>query len=591
MTSRLDQYYASELQYLADAGREFAKLHPQEAALLNPDNVQARDPHVERLFQNFAFLTGRIRAKLDDELPELSQSLLALLSPHYSRPIPSLATVQLMPDFTQLTASDRVEAGRSVKSRPLDVSKSAPPLTCSFRTCYAVDLQPLELVSASLSAPVEGRQAIELVFALRGSANWRDLAIDRIRLLLRGKSHQLAYSLYHHLNEHVSRVDLIGAPDGPVVAGSIEPVGFGRDEAVVPCPMSSFPGTRLVLEYLCFPEKFLYVDLCGLGALSSVSKSGELRVRIGFEGEAPAWWTGSISKDTFLQFCTPAINLFSEHAFPVDFDQRTSEYEVQIDQNLPDAFQVYAITSVLGRPSGDPGAEPRAYPAFLRFEHGGQEDEPYYHVTTRASPAGGVQTYLSLVTPEGAPADLPEQVLTVDGECFNGDYPTRLGPGDIPFRGDDMPHVVAKVRNLGRPTSVRPPVLGGAMAWHFISHLALNHLSLSDVETLSGILRLHDRTGDPANKRRLSGLTSVAISDERALIIRNGMAMQGMDISVELDESCFTELGDAYLFGQVLRHFMALYASINSFTRLRVRCVKSNQEWQWDALDGGQMSL
>ena len=66
------------------------------------------------------------------------------------------------------------------------------------------------------------------------------------------------------------------------------------------------------------------------------------------------------------------------------------------------------------------------------------------------------------------------------------------------------------------------------------------------------------------------------------------MAIQGMEVGVTLDEGCFTDVGDAYLFAQVLRHFMALYASINSFVRLRVQCVKSGEEWLWPAMDGRQ---
>ncbi|MDU3889721.1 MAG: type VI secretion system baseplate subunit TssF, partial [Serratia liquefaciens] len=41
---------------------------------------------VERLLEGFAFLTGRLRQKLDDELPELSHSLMHLLWPNYMRP-------------------------------------------------------------------------------------------------------------------------------------------------------------------------------------------------------------------------------------------------------------------------------------------------------------------------------------------------------------------------------------------------------------------------------------------------------------------------------------------------------------------------
>ncbi len=624
---QLDHYYASELQYLTDAGREFARAHPQQAALLNPDNVQARDPHVERLFENFAFLAANIRARLDDDIPELSQSLLGLLCPHYTRAVPALATVQLLPDFTQLTGVVRVEADSSVKSNPMMVSAATEQLSCSFRTCYPVDLYPLELTSARMCGPLQGCDGIEMVFELRGTAKWEQLQLDRIRLHLRGESHQLIYSLYYHLMHRVARVEwefagvsrAAGLPvrgtggsrctSGPVgTPAGIEPVGFGRCEQVIPYDTQSFPGFRLVHEYFCFPEKFFYVDLCGFAdRLASVSGNA-IAVRIWFQGEAPAWW--NLSKENFHQFCTPAINLFSEHAFPIDFDQRVSEYPIYVDKSLPDGYQVHSVKAVVGRPTGQSTADPRAYCSFLDFRApharaagrtGSAGEQAYYHVRSHHRTEGELECTLSLVTPEGSAAVLPEQVLAVDVEAFNGDYPSRLRPGDICFRGEDMPHLVASVRNFSSPTRVRWPVTGGAQTWHFISHLALNHLSLLDAPergyesasggALSGVLQLYDWTGEPANARRLSGLTAVTIRDQRAVIVRQGTVVQGMEVRVDIDESCFTDIGDAYLFGQVLRHFLALYATINSFVRLRVQCTKSNEEWQWPALDGRQMMI
>ena len=47
-----------------------------------------RRPHVERLIEAFAYLTARIRTKLDDEFPEITASLLSVLYPHYLAPSP-----------------------------------------------------------------------------------------------------------------------------------------------------------------------------------------------------------------------------------------------------------------------------------------------------------------------------------------------------------------------------------------------------------------------------------------------------------------------------------------------------------------------
>ena len=48
-----------------------------------------RGPHVERLLEGFAFLAARVYQKIDDEFPQIVESLISVLYPYYLRPIPS----------------------------------------------------------------------------------------------------------------------------------------------------------------------------------------------------------------------------------------------------------------------------------------------------------------------------------------------------------------------------------------------------------------------------------------------------------------------------------------------------------------------
>src|SRR5580704_7339041 len=54
---------------------------------------KCEDPHVERLLEGFAFLAARVYMKIDDEFPEVVESLLSILYPYYLRPIPSASVV------------------------------------------------------------------------------------------------------------------------------------------------------------------------------------------------------------------------------------------------------------------------------------------------------------------------------------------------------------------------------------------------------------------------------------------------------------------------------------------------------------------
>ena len=48
-----NRYYEEELNYLIEAGREYASAHPERARFLNLSDPRHRDPHVERLVEAF----------------------------------------------------------------------------------------------------------------------------------------------------------------------------------------------------------------------------------------------------------------------------------------------------------------------------------------------------------------------------------------------------------------------------------------------------------------------------------------------------------------------------------------------------------
>ena len=86
-----NHHYQSELTALRQLGKRFAERSPALAPFLGQSG---RDPDVERLLEGFAFLSGRLRQKLDDELPVLILSLMILLWAMYMRPLPSFIMLQ-----------------------------------------------------------------------------------------------------------------------------------------------------------------------------------------------------------------------------------------------------------------------------------------------------------------------------------------------------------------------------------------------------------------------------------------------------------------------------------------------------------------
>ena len=111
--------------------------HPKQQLML--DGESCDDPHVERMIESFAFLAARIHKKIDDDFPQISDALLAILLPHLLRPVPSMSVVQLnLPSNTQLSSLQRIPAGTSLLTRPV---KGLP---LRYRCSWPVEVAPIE---------------------------------------------------------------------------------------------------------------------------------------------------------------------------------------------------------------------------------------------------------------------------------------------------------------------------------------------------------------------------------------------------------------------------------------------------------------
>ncbi|MBP9569056.1 MAG: type VI secretion system baseplate subunit TssF, partial [Aeromonadaceae bacterium] len=67
---RLEHYFQDELYRLRQQGGELAAAFPSLCRYLGHAGA---DPDVERLLEGAAFLTATLRARIDDQFPELSQ--------------------------------------------------------------------------------------------------------------------------------------------------------------------------------------------------------------------------------------------------------------------------------------------------------------------------------------------------------------------------------------------------------------------------------------------------------------------------------------------------------------------------------------
>jgi type VI secretion system protein ImpG len=189
---------------------------------------------------------------------------------------------------------------------------------------------------------------------------------------------------------------------------------------------------------------------------------------------------------------------------------------------------------------------------------------------------------LSLVDPALTPADPGELTVLAHCLCTN-----RLLAEQVPAGARlefDEAAGGARAICLHRPSAPRPAPLGGETAWRLISHLGLNYLTLSGgpdaLAALRETLLLHAEPEDAAARQQVMGLDALACRRATRRIgqgVRSGLA-QGLAISLTVDERRFAG-ASALMLGAVLDHFLALQASVNSFTQLTLLSRQRNGAW------------
>ncbi len=616
MSRSLYPYYEKELYFLRQAAQEFARQYPATAGRLLLEPNRSVDPHVERMLEGFAFLAGRVQHKLDDEFPELTNALLGVMYPHYLAPIPSFAILQFDADPAGLTSPTGF-------SLPVGTRVHTPPVSgvpCRYRTSYPLTLWPIEVRQADWLTPPFPRDfrpppgsiaALRLLLEIPSGPRFADLKLDRLRLFLNGDG-QLVADLYEALlNRSISVVFRDPAtaknPDGDrrvtlAPRDCLFPVGFGRDEGLVPLPPQSLPAYRLLTEYFAFPEKFTFVDLGGFAAAKSVLGGRQVEVLVFSRRTWPLLEQG-VEAGTFRLGCTPVVNLFEQTAEPINLTHARSEYRVIPDVSAPQGMEVYSVDSVRASLQGESDAEFRP---FFSVRYGKGSGRAFWHPVRRPAESAddkGTEMFLELVDLDFRPSSPGDGVLVVRTTCTNRDLPVilRQSGGRISFTAEVAGPIV-RIRTLAGPTPPsRPAALRGAH-WRLVSHLNLNHLTLdggdAGAEALRTLLGLYDPgAADPTRRTSgnqvIDGVTNVSARPavRRVGKLSAGGFCRGLAIDLELDEEKFVGSG-AYLLASVLERFFALHSAINSFTELTVRLKGSKVPYaEWPPRAGEQPLL
>lgn len=601
MDDALLSYYERELSYVRQMGAEFARKYPKIAGRLLLEHDKSTDPHTERLLEAFAFISGRIHKKIDDDFPEITESLFNIIYPHYNNPIPSLTIVRFEPIMQNISeAGYLIERGTKLYSRPVNGTP------CQFRTCQPVNIWPVEVAAAGFKDPKVlkkgAQQAIHLQLRTANKIPFSALGWQNLRFFLHGQ-HEQVFNLYELLFNNVCHVECEppgshGAARSISLGGSaIGPVGFDDEEGVLPFSKRSFPGYRLLFEYFAFPEKFLFFDLLGLDRLRETRIDDTLDVWIYLNKTARSNLV--INRETFCLHAAPAVNLFAKIAEPIRVEQRKTEYQVVPDIRRQEAMEVYSIDRVTASLGAKAGEQFEYRPFYSMRHHLREEDEnsrqAFWHIQRRQSEKkgdNGTDVYLSFADLDFKPTDPEVEILAVHATCSNRDLPSRL-PFGAPDGDFDLEIAapLARVSGIMKPTPSRRPSPGGGLHWRLLSHLSLNYLSIVEggEEALREILRLYDFDNSPATRQQINGISRLS---SRYITRRLGRSMgRGVQVVIEFDEDKYVGMG-IFLFASILERFLGQYVSVNSFSQMVARTIQKKEVLkEWAPRSGNRILL
>lgn len=600
MADKLLPYYEKELAYLRESGQQFAKENPNVAQHLGIAQREISDPHVAQLVEAFAYLNARIHHRLDDQFPELTKSLTDTLLPHYQRPLPSMSIVQLEPDAEQLTGHYRIDQGTLLHLKD--------HAYCQFQTTQPVDLWPVTLFDLQYQARpfnTPGAEATPeatsvLKIALKTTSRdiqFSDLSIDKLVFYITDQSqrHALFELLFNQCADIV--VSSSNSTDCfHLGAKALQATGFNSQHTMLPQDARVFYGYQLLTEYFAYPEKFCFFQLTGLVECLSKIQDQKADIYCYFNQQRDLQ---HIKRHQLKLHCSPVINLFKQRADPVKLNEQNTDYEIQADGRQPQAYEIYSIDRVYQIQGGQQETIDPLYRAQISASHDHHSDSkpsfndlPAYFWTATRKSAKHVDKlkhrdeastmFISLLNLHHEPARLKNTVLGMETTCSNRFEPVKLtaNQSQIEWQSVSGSPPCSGIFSIQPLTAnVQPP--DDTMLWQMLSHLNLNLSSMglysNSLDSFKDMLRLYNFNQSSFNQAAIDSIVRLQAKSLTAPLTIDGQTFisRGIEIEITLDEQQLTGIS-TLLFVLVIDHFMGLYTSVNSFTRVKVKML--NQE-------------
>jgi len=590
--------YNEELRYLREDGQRFAHMHPQVAQHLGLHADGVLDPFVERLLEGTAFLSSRIQQRLNNEHPEFALQMLGRLAPLWYTPLPSIATIALIPDLTSPQWHSHVVLPKG--SRVTLSDSSLNNRRANFSTGRNLNIQPLIIENAECASTPPaylpqtvaqqlqaGQAHIRLRFTTQGVASLSELDFSPMNLTLAaGTIH--ANQLLTTLLNNTLRIVLWASTEGEPLVKVLTKEhlcqgGLSEQEALLPVGISELPGSRLLREYFAAPSRFFDLELQGINDFLQQGEGIHSFEILFVLDQRPLHLIGRVGRDDFRLFATPIINLFKRRCSPVLINGEHTEYPVVVDPLNPALYEIHHVTAVNGLLTEGGSVPFSSLHGHARFDD--DDKVAGYSIRRRReftdkhraknSPLPHDSLFIA-ISPGASGVDIDHvKSLSIEAMvCERHLVPSQLQQPEFQL---EIALPVGQIEMLRQPSKPQG-VPDMAQAWQALQLIANNPLryALPEITDCSPLLKdwlsLFCQPEEVNQYKRITSLihASMAHKFERHAVAGPIAWSRGVEATLNFSSSHHSDKG-AFLFARILHHALSEYCELGQTLRMQMQ--------------------
>lgn len=582
----LDAVYQDELAYLKSLAQDLAGSHPE---LEHFFSASATDPGVERLLEGAAFLNARLRQKIDDEFPEITQALLREVWPTPLQAVPATSVIEFTPDDNSETLYIRKSA---------QVKGKVDEQEYLFRTQRETTILPLVLTDRKVTHASDGSY-IALSFEYHGQVKGNGYdEFEKIPVFL-SRDRSTASLLLLWFNHYLTDITVCHRGVSQKVPFKIiTPLRSDAETLVLPSDIEQYWRLQLLQEYFYIPHvhDFININLRDILSVVTSDDTSSFTVIFRFNQTLPP--ECQINENAFRLYCTPIINIFPTSSSPLTFTSSSahSKYKISPANNYHRLFKVHKVYSP-AEASDDHRGEIQHYRTMtgftpVRFEDRNSQNY-FYRIVLEKDIKDNPVNYISFYDSQGKPANITSRKHFIcELECFDDEDILRLKTGEICIPTSDIPSGVTAC-NITPPSRPLPPVT--TRHWPLISHLSLSPVLLGDKNVIQHVVSdfdIHAPNNLPAHKkhkRYLSGIEHATSKPVDRLI--NGVPIRGIRFELSMNPDNYPNKGEMYRFGALLAEFFAYCVTDSSFLITSLIDIQTGERWNLPQISGSKQQI